>query len=98
MSHENCSSIWAGRNKSGHIVCIGFNLDGVKGEPEDVITICFHCGDDDLEVDEKNRIATVDPRKTTFGWSMTREEAREVAEQLVKTVDQSEATIVESEG
>jgi len=82
MSHEGCESVYARLSSFGFLVCIGYAPKGVKENPEDVVNLCFY-PEDALEIEEEG-IAHTDPEKRLAKWSMTLDEARDIAEGLIK--------------
>lgn len=88
MSHEGCESVYAKLSTFGFLVCIGYAPEGIKENPEYVVILCFF-PEDALEM-EGESIAYVDHEKRLAKWSMTLDEAREIAEGLVKAAEKAE--------
>lgn len=86
MSHEGCISVYARLSKFGFISCLGYNPKGIEENPEDVINICFY-PEEARELNEDEGIAYVDHEKRLFKWSMTPDEAKDIADHLIKAVD-----------
>ena len=86
--HEGCESIFARLSTFGFLICIGYNPKGIKENPEDVVNLCFY-PEDGLEIEEDG-VAYTDPEKRLAKWSMTLDEAREVAAGLIKAAEKSE--------
>jgi len=89
MSHEGCESVYAGLSSFGVLTCIGYNPKGIKENPEDVVNLCFY-PEDALEIIEEKGIAYPDPEKRLAKWSMTLDEARDIAEALIKATEKAE--------
>ncbi len=88
MSHEGCECVYARLSIFGYLICIGYNPKGVKANPEDVVSLCFY-PEDALEIKEDG-FSYTDPEKRLAKWSMTPDEAREIAEWLVKAAEKAE--------
>jgi len=93
MSHEGCESVYARFSRSGFLVCIGYAPEGIKENPEDVVNLCFY-PEDAIKIEEDG-FAYTDPEKRLAKWSMTPDEAREIAEGLVKAAEKAEEREVE---
>ena len=89
MSHEGCECVYARLSSFGFLVCIGQNPKGIKENPEDIVNLCFY-PEDALEIIEENGIAYPDPEKRLAKWSMTPDEAREIAEGVIKATEKAE--------
>lgn len=85
MSHEGCESVFARLSSFGILACIGHNPKGIKENPEDVVNLCFY-PEEALEM-EGESIAYIDNEKRLAKWSMTLDEACEVAAGLVKAAE-----------
>ncbi len=88
MNHEGCESVYARLSSFGFLVCIGYNPKGIKENPEDVVNLCFY-PEDALEIVEKEGIAYTDHEKRLAKWSMTLDEARDIADHLVKAIEKA---------
>ena len=85
MSHEGCESVYARLSNFGFLVCIGHNPKGIKETPEDVVNLCFY-PEDGLKIEEDG-VAYTNPEKRLAKWSMTLDEARDIAGGLVKAAE-----------
>ena len=94
MSHEGCESVYARLSSFGFLMCIGYAPKGVKENPEDVVRLCFY-PEDALNIEEEG-LAYPDPEKRLAKWSMTLDEAHEIADGLVKAAEKGEEGINES--
>lgn len=88
MSHEGCESVYARLSTFGFLICIGYAPEGIKENAEDVINLCFY-PEDAMEIEEEG-IAHTDPEKRLAKWSMTLDEARDIADGLVKATEKAE--------
>ncbi len=88
MSHEGCESVYARLSSFGVLACIGYNPKGIKENPEDVVNLCFY-PEDAIKIEEDG-FAYPDPEKRLAKWSMTSDEAREIAEWLIKAAEKAE--------
>ncbi len=86
--HEGCESVFARLSSFGILVCIGYNPEGIKENPEDVVNLCFY-PEEAMEIVEEEGIAYTDPEKRLAKWSMTLDEAREIAAGLVKATEKA---------
>lgn len=88
MSHEGCESVYSRFSNFGFLMCIGYAPKGIKENPEDVINLCFY-PEDAITIEEEG-FAYTDPEKRLAKWSMTIDEAREIAEGLIKAAKKAE--------
>lgn len=84
---EGCNSVFSRLSNFGFLTCIGFNPNGIKENPEDVVNVCYF-PEDAIKHDSGNpRVGEADHEKRLFKWSMTVDEARLIAENLVKAAE-----------
>ena len=88
MSHEGCENVYARLSTFGFLICIGYSPKGIEENPEDVVSLCFY-PEDALEIEEDG-VAYPDPEKRLAKWSMTPDEARDIAEALIKAIEKTE--------
>jgi len=88
MSYEGCESVYARLSVFGFLTCIGYAPEGIKESPEDVVNICFY-PEDGVKIGEDG-VAYTDPEKRLAKWSMTLDEARDIADGLVKAAEKAE--------
>ncbi len=90
MSHEGCESVYARLSSFGFLACIGYAPRGIKENPEDVVNLCFY-PEDTIKIEEDG-FAYPDPEKRLAKWSMTLDEARKIADALIKATERGGET------
>lgn len=86
---SECEQLFVRVSELGHVICIGHNSEGIPENPEDVVNICFF-DEKALELDEDGETAFLDHDAQIGKWSMTPDEAREIAEHLVKAAERAD--------